>query len=184
MPFSDPTDSYQLFKMEREDYTAWEELPEGYEFLRKWSRDEERELLQSEFPYWQIPYNREMPGMQEDSVVCVGVDGHVVALLYSSESETGEPDYGQIHYTVVHPVHRRHNLLAAMVTELFRRWPTYRGGYFHVDREGHKGMYERWGADYKGETPKSPPLPDPPKSTLARLRRRLGAVRRRVLDRS
>ena len=138
MSFSDPTDKYQLFKMEREDYTRWEELPAGYSFIRKIPRRAERKLLQSEFPHWRIPYNRELPGMVEDSVVAVGhgKKQKLVALLYSSDSETGEPDYGQIHYTVVAPGHRGESLLAAMVTELFRRWPDYKGGYFHVDREG------------------------------------------------
>jgi hypothetical protein len=180
VPFSDPTDRYQLFKMEREDFTRWEELPEGYSFIRKIPRRAERKLLQSEFPHWRIPYNREMPGMVEDSVVAVGHGKRqkLVALLYSSDAETGEPDYGQIHYTVVEPEHRGANLLAAMVTELFRRWPDYKGGYFHVDREGHEGMYARWGGEKKGERAKDGE--GGPPSLARRARAKLGALRRKI----
>src|SRR5687768_6760019 len=117
MPFSAPIDRYQLFKLDREDYTRWQELPAGYAFARDIDRDAERELLQSEFPHWQIPFERRMPGLEEHGVICVEREGRIAALAYAClENELGLEGYAQIHYAVVSPEHRGNRLLAAMVT--------------------------------------------------------------------
>jgi len=168
-------DRYQLIKLAREDYTRWQELPPGYSFMEEVDRDGERELLQSEFPHWEIPFDRRLPGLTERGVLCVQYEGSVVGLAYAcTENELGIEHYGQIHYAAVVPEHRGHRLLAAMVTEMFRRFPEHEGGIFYIDRDGHQPMYERWGGHLKGERPKAP--------TRRRrgIRGTLGAVRRRL----
>jgi len=176
MSFSEPTDKMQLFSLARKDWTNDQELPEGYSFI--WAKDIDREaekkLLQSEFPHWEIPFHRRMPGLEERAVYCVGYEGKVVALAYGcTENDMGIPNYGQIHYAVVHPDHRGKKLLAAMVTEMFRRGPEFEGGVFEVDRSGHQQMYERWGGNLKDE--KRKPATELPgwRGKLARARRRL-----------
>lgn len=62
MPFSDPIDRYQLFKLDREHWSRWQDLPAGYSFMREVDRDGERALLRSEFPHWEIPFERRVPG--------------------------------------------------------------------------------------------------------------------------
>jgi hypothetical protein len=177
MPFSAPMDRYQLFKLDKEDYTRWQDLPAGYRFVRDIDRDAERELLQSEFPHWEIPFNRSMPGLRERGVICVGHGDQIAALSYvCEENELGLDGYAQIHYAVVAPEHRGHRLLSAMVTEMFRRLPHFKGGVFYVDREGHQPMYERWGGGVEGEKPKPPAKPERPGA----LRRLASAARRLV----
>ncbi len=174
MPFSAPMDHYNLFKLDRADYTRWQELEPGYEFVTEIDRSAERALLQSEFPHWQIPFNRQMPGLSELGVIAVARDGELVGVSYACvENELGLEGYGQIHYAAVAPEHRGHKLLAAMVTEMFRRFPDFKGGIFYVDRQGHESMYERWGGYLRGRKAKAAPA-------LGRIRGRLGAARRRL----
>jgi hypothetical protein len=179
MPFSEPTDRYQLFKLDRDDYERWQELPPGYGFMEEIDRDGERKLLQSEFPHWEIPFNRQLEGLSDGGVICVGYEGEVVAISYCCEvNELGLEDYAQIHYAAVAPAHRGKKLLAAMVTEMFRRFDL-KGGYFYVDREGHQPMYERWGGNLEGEKPKlESEAPAPARSE--RLRGYLSGIRRKL----
>ncbi len=175
MSFSEPMDRYQLFKLDRKDWTSWQELPDGYSFEEEIDRDGERALLQSEFPHWEIPFNRKMPGSIERGVICVVYDENVVGLLYGcEENELGLEGYGQINYTAVAPEHRGQKLLPAMVTELFRRFPDYKGGIFWVDRSGHQQMYERWGGGLEGEKEK------PSKERRTGLRARLAGLGSRL----
>jgi hypothetical protein len=175
--FSEPTDRYQLFQLAKEEWTNDQELPEGYYFIRAKDidRDQERALLQTEFPHWEVPFNRQMPGSYDTGIYCVGYEGKIVALSYGcTENELGIPGYAQIHYAVVDPEHRGKKLLAAMVTEMFRRGPEFKGGVFYVDRSGHQQMYERWGGHLKGEKEK-PETDSGFRGMLARARRRLSS---------
>jgi hypothetical protein len=177
MAFSEPMDRYQLFKLAREDWTRWVSLPEGYSFMEEVDREGERALLQSEFPHWEIPFERRLPGLTERGVFCVAYEGEVVGISYGcTENELGLEHYGQIHYAAVAPAHRGKDLLAAMVTEMFRRFPDFKGGIFYVDRSGHQQMYERWGGSLEGEKPKTAPA-TPTTGLLARLRRKLSGAR-------
>lgn len=181
MPFSDPMEQYQMIKLDRAEYTRWTELPDGYEFMHPVDRDGEKELLQSQFPHWQIPFERRIPGLTDKGVMCVAHGGRVVGLSYASpENELGLEGYGQIHYAVVHPEHRGHALLAAMVTEMFRRYPDHRGGIFFTDREGHQPMYDRWGGHHQEDHDKAKPAPT---GRGWQARQRLGALRRRLFRR-
>jgi len=176
MPFSDPMDRYQQFKLDKADWTHDQELPPGYTFVAKGDREEEKALLQSEFPHWDIPFYRKMPGMYEWAIYYVTYEDRLVALAYSSDvNDEGLEGYWQIHYVVVAPEHRGKKLLPAIVTEMFRRDPEAKGGFFQVDREGHQKMYERWGGTLEGERAKEPPAP------RGGLRSKLGAIRRKLV---
>lgn len=178
MPFSTPIDRYELIQLDRADHTRWQELPPGYSFMREIDRDAERELLQSEFPQWEVPFNRQLPGLRDRGVICVACEGKAVGIAYAcEENELGIEGYAQIHYVAVRPEHRGRKLLSAMVTEMLRRFEHIPGAIFYSDRDGHREMYERWGGHVIGQKEK-------PRTTLhQRLRYKVRATRGKLAGR-
>jgi GNAT superfamily N-acetyltransferase len=173
MPFSSRMDRYDVIKVHRGDFTGWRELPDGYSFVpeHELDRDAERALLQSEFPDWETPFHRRMPGyIPGDGVVAVAYGGELVGIMYFCVSDKpGFEGAVQGHFAVVRPDHRGRGLFSAMVSETVKRieerghlWTgeEVKTGVLLADRRGHRAMYERWGLQFVSEKPKGGPTGD------------------------
>jgi GNAT superfamily N-acetyltransferase len=166
------------------DFRGHKDLPEGYAFTTTPDREAERALLETEFPNWQIPWERRFAGAREDSAAGVTHGGELVGIVYlAAENEFGYDDYAQWQYVAIDPAHRGKGLWRAMGTELMRRaeaWG-FKGCVLVPDREGHHDMYVRWGGRIVGERPKVAVKPVPRwRQAVSRLTRRgpFRAVRR------
>jgi GNAT superfamily N-acetyltransferase len=182
--FSQPHDVYTVLRIDCDEFRSPTELPPGYEFVAEVPRDVERALLEPEFPHWRIPFERRLPGMRPDCVVAVAYEGETVGIVYVCDrNEFGQEGYSQGHYLYVRPEHRGKKLFTAMYTEMLRRSEQWglKGMTYITDREGHREMYERWGARVVGVTPKAAVAAgearpgEKPTSALRRLARRVRA---------
>jgi hypothetical protein len=181
--FSEPIDSYMLFKIDLKDFRGRAGLPPDYSFTDQIPRDAERALLEAEFPHWQIPYERRMPGSRPDGVVIVAHQGEPVGIVYTCDrNELDWAGYSQGHYLSIRRDHRGRKLFNAMFTEMLRRTETWglEGMLFIVDREGHRDFYERWGATFVRERRKSDGAPAAPAQPRAS---RVRSALRRILSR-
>lgn len=132
------------------DLPAPQSLPAGYSINPTVSREAERALLEPEFDRWERAYERRFPGAAPGSLFGIGHAGEIVAIAYAArDNEIGLPGYGQLHYPVVHPGHRRRGLYRALFVaggERIVGWGL--SGLVMVavsDGELPVAVYERWG---------------------------------------
>ncbi len=163
--WNEPAAQFEVFLFRRSRFRDSAPLPDGFEFEPAPSREAERRLLETEYPQWQIPYERGFPGGEDAAIVGVRHGDELAGLIYlSPENELDLGGYGQIHYPVVSPGFRGRGIYAPLLTSLLRT-AEERGldGLILVsDREGMADIYERWNGELVGAYPR-----------VGRIRRRL-----------
>ena len=161
------------------------DLPEGWRFVHRIPREEERALLETAFTGVDRPLGRGMPGYRDDSLLALVSDEKTIALGYLCErNEYGiEGRVGEGHYVVVHPDYRgqgAYQYLYAGLSVLARKWGL-EGVAISTDRRGLADVYVRWGAEVVRSGPKDEvkPITSGPRRSLAR---RLGSRLRRMMQ--
>ena len=112
-------------------------------------RSAEKELLQSEFEHWRIPYERAFPGARADSLFGISNGDRIVAITYlGAENEIGLSGYGEGHYPVIARDFRRKGLNRPRFAKLLERASAWGlpGVVLAPSREGLPELYERSGA--------------------------------------
>ncbi len=159
--WNEPLDEYHLLILPRDRYPEPSPLPEGFSFVDEVPRSVERELLSSEYPDWQRPYERRFQGGRKDSLVAVAKGDLVVGLSYVAAAtdigwmlrnwglaDLDLPNYGELHFVVIRPEFRGRGLLGAMDSRRLERATSWglAGVVVVTNREGLPEVYDRWGA--------------------------------------
>ena len=143
-------------------------------------REQEKQLLQLNFPHWQVPFGGRLKGWRADSRVFLISGGRLVGGLYACDANerNDDPRWGQLHYFFVEPRCKGQGAHSILVAEAIRRARSWglEGVFINTDRFGLPEVYMRWGAVEHCRIPKVEAAPD----RGSRLRRFLSAVASRL----